>query len=860
MKYKQGAVRLHIIFGLLIFLSTFVEKFIVKEEYYFIWDIIIKLRDDRFVFDNLDIIVSLLMIIPVIFISIIYLIRSVWFIKHPNSGDLGFIPMLALLGYAMVLIITFQPYLLTNIILLVVDYMAARWLEERDAFNAAYKEQKKRERAEKEEKKRVRYFPGKYPPEFFTIVKRVLGNKGQIILSVSCFFSAASVYIMFAITGMVTQVYEKENILSRNGFCFLVFVLLLVLMTMIISYYIKELKRSIQLFAILGMRSSTIYLMFAIIFGFNVILSGIGGMVFGFGGASIIKVIWQNGLLQRGIVIVLDSLLAGKTARFGILVYLCTVLLGLGLNQTNLLSMAGSLDINEDLKQQKRSRKYALPCIGTGILLGSIGIRWYLSRSWAESIYIHVLSVLAILALLVGSTTLYLNRLEKNEDKYYRRLIAGRPLYYRFWKSIGSLFYLSVLHFLILAVFGIQLTGAFMKQNVVDLYPYDIVCTAYDADMGKLTELAGEYGAKKEVYPMFRMTSVYGSDNLNLWVGGISEIQWPQGQHIAISESTYRMLKLAAGKQSEELKLSGNEMHVVYQQDLSAKAHTIDWDTARINKRLRIGQPLTYYNTHDIDNVFPVWKVKSEELDALTGVFHQGMGDNLIVFDDAYFEKEYQKIVSYNEKQWGLRENASYGEWRSYTESHPANMTEGPTKLICFTVPEKEYAGLLESMQYLEDKHAYDRMWEDNIRQFYGRQQMMIYTEAEVFFKRMVYFFVVLLLMVTELFHYYVKLEWEMKEVKWQNDFLKKLGMRDYERKKALMEQIKPFAILPMVIGMAGGLVFSALTAKARLYDAGELRMFIHTGFIVYLVYLIIWVCWCTLMAKWVWRRAEWEK
>ncbi|MGL6200709.1 MAG: hypothetical protein ACRC3H_17405 [Lachnospiraceae bacterium] len=860
MKYKQGVIRLHIIVGLLIFLSTFAEKFIVNDEYYFIWDIVIKLRDGRFVFDNLGIIVSLLMIIPVMFIGIIYLIRSVWFIKHPNSGDLGFIPMLALAGYAMVLIITFQPYLLINIILLLVDYLAARWLEERDAFNAAYREQKKRELEEKEEKKRVRYFPGKYPAEFFAIVKRIFGKKGEIILFAACFFSAASVYIMFAVTGMVTQVNEKEDILSRNGFCFLVFSLLLVLMTMIISYYIKDLKKSIQLFAILGMRSSTIYLIFTIIFGFNVIFSGITGMVFGFGGASIIKMIWQNGLMQRGIVIVLDSLLAGKTVGFVILVYLGTVLLGLGFNQTNLLSMAGSLDINEDLKQQNRSRRYALPCIGAGILLGAIGIRWYLSRSWAESMYIHILSVMAILALLVGSTTLYLNRLEKNEDKYYRRLIAGRPLYYRYWKSIGSLFYLSVLHFLILAVFCIQLTGAFMKQNMADLYPYDIVCTAYDADMGRLTELAGEHGAKKEIYPMFRMTSVYGSDNLNLWVGGISEIQWPQGQHIAISESTYRMMKLAAGKQPEVLKLSGNEMHVVYQQDLSAKAHTIDWDTARINKRLRIGQPLTYYNTHDIDNVFPVWKVKSEERDVLTGAFYQGMGDNLIVFNDTYFEKEYQKIVSYNEKQWGLRENASYGEWRSYSASHPANMTEGPTQLICFTVPEKEYAGLLESMQYLEDKHAYDRMWEDNMRQFYGRQQMMVNTEAELFFKKLVYFFVVLLLMMMGFFHYYVKLESEMKEFKWQNDFLRKLGMRDCERKKALMEQIKPFAILPMVIGMAGGGVFSVLTAKARLYDAGELRMFIHTGFIVYLVYLTIWVCWCTLMRKWVWRRAEWEK
>ena len=60
------------------------------------------------------------------------------------------------------------------------------------------------------------------------------------------------------------------------------------------------------------------------------------------------------------------------------------------------------------------------------------------------------------------------------------------------------------------------------------------------------------------------------------------------------------------GKVPEKLNLDGKEVHIVYQQDLSVKAHTIDWDTNRVNKHLRIGQPLSYYNTANFERIFPM--------------------------------------------------------------------------------------------------------------------------------------------------------------------------------------------------------------------------------------------------------------
>lgn len=865
MKAEQKARRFRIVVGFLIFLSVFFEKYEIFDGYYSTWDIIFNLREGGSMFKSGEESISLYLLIPAFAISTLYLIRSLWLIKKKNQRVFTFLPMAGLLGYVLPMYISLQPWLLINVLLTVVDYMGGRWLEERDVINAAYEEQKTREREEKEEKRRVRYFPGRYPAEFFRIVRKndTYGKYGKRILQAGGVLSSACIYIMLTMYSLFTGVHEKEDILFGNGLVkiflhagILMFVLLILMLTMIVSCYIREQKKSIRLFTILGMRSSTVYLMSAIVFGINALLSGAAGLVLGGSISYLIKEIWQTSLFHNGVKTVLGSVVSGKAIGLGIAGYLTALILALGLNQENILSLARSTDMNAEVQREKRSRKYAPLLIGIGIAFAAMGILWYSLRSWAESMYIHIFSVLGILFLLAGGIILYLNRLERDRNRYNKKLISSRPFYYRYKKSFLNLFYLSVIQFFILAVFAVQLTGAFVKQNTADLYPYDIVCTAYDADTETLADIAGKHNAKEEVYPMFRMTSVYGSDKLKSW-GPARPIQWPQGQHIAISESTYRDLKEAVGEVPKDLNLSGPEIHVVYQQDLSVKAHTIDWDTARLEKRLRIGQPLTFYNTDDIDNVFPIWKVKSEERDILTGAFHQGMEDSLIVFNDAYFEQEYHKITSYNGKQWSERENASWDEWKTYTASHTSNMTEGPTNLICFSVPEKEYAGMLKSMQYLEKKYAYDREWDESIHQFYGKQQMMVDTGTEIFFRKLVYLFTVLLLTVMGLFQYYVKLESEIKEISWQNTFLKKLGMREKEIKRALAGQMKPFVAFPLLIGTCGGAVFAALTVKARLYSAAEVSMFIHTGMIVYFIYLGIWIFWYFQMKKWIWRQAE---
>lgn len=869
MNAVRKARRFQIICGMVVFFSVLFCKFNTDTGFCSLWDIIYMIRDGMLTNANLGVRVHWAGAFCGLIAHLLYFIRSLWLMSGRKIGFFEVLPGVGLVLYVVSAGFALQPYAFVGIFILIFDYMGARWIEEREAINKAYEEQKARELAEKEAIRRVRHFPGRYPEEFFRMIRKnaVYGKKGQMILAAGCVLTSAFMYIMLTMYGLISQVHGEEDFAFGFGLArifretgLMMALLSILMMTMIISHYIKDQKKSNRLLVILGMRSRTVYLMFGIVFAANVILSGIVGTVAGGAISYLVRDIWQSGLTNNGVVVNLASAISGKTVGMGSLGYLIIVLLSLGFNQENVLNLARSMDMTAEVQKEKRGKKHAPLLAAAGALLCLVSIRLYWSRSWAETMFLHIFTVLGLYLLLLGGIRFYLNRLESRKDRYYCRLLSRRPLYYRYKKSTWNLFYLSVIHLFILGVFAVQLTGGLLRQDIPKLYPYDIVCTAYDADMQKLEEIAQAHDAGMQVYPMLRITSIYGSDAPNMQWGGLRPVQWPQGQHIAISESTYRALKKARGKTPEKLDLTGDEIHVVYQQDLSAKAHTIDWDTNRVHKMLRIGQPLMSYMTAEYEKIFPERKIKSEELDSLTGVFHEGMEDNLVVFNDTYFEGEYQRISSYNQKQWSLRKAADSDEWNSYTYTHTSNMTEGPTQLLCISVPEKEYEGMLRDMDYLIEKHAFDRTWDSAILPFYGKQQMIVDTGAEIFFRKLVYFFIVILLSIMGLFQYYVKFESEAGELKWQNQFLKKLGLREKGRKAVLTGQMKIFVVLPLIVGTCGGIIFGGLCVKARLYDAAALKSFLLTGAVVYLVYIGIWIIWYLWVKKLIWRQAEWEK
>ncbi|WP_287448289.1 ABC transporter permease [Sellimonas sp.] len=855
--------------GIILTLPIFIMKFHIAGENLFFWSVIWKLIRERTFHPDY------IIFFCVMIFTFLYLFRTIW-LKKGKSGEWCFyLPKITLLMSCLAIPVFSQmmnplPYLsfpLYYIVFSLLEFMIVLYLEQKDEIEEEYQKSKVQQKEEKEHLKRANYFPGKYSRNFYQVIRKNFRYhwKEQVVLTLAAILSAVCLYIVLAVYQMTEQIYGgkgDQSLLMGEGLYrlfrdlgMIVMILSILMMTIIISWYIKEQKKEFRLMVILGMRRHTSYRIFLVEYILNSLLALFIGIPIGMGGAALLRNQLEQGYQGN---ISLPPAVSLKQVGIGVLAYVILMILGLAFNQDNFLSLGRSTDRNEEIRKEKRLRERLGRWMAGGLFLYLVSMVWFGVRGWTETMGIYLLPILGTFFLLAGGLGLWLKRREKKEI-YYRQLLTTVPFYHRFWRNTGVLFYMAALQFFILAVFSTPFLSSAMRQDIDGMYPYDIVCLSYEADMEEIQAVAEKYGGNAAVYPMVRMTSIYGSDKLYAW-GGTRPVQWPQGQHIAISESSYLSLKEKAGYDVEPLGLTGEEMHVVYQQDLSVKTHTIDWDTSRLKKHLRFGQPLSYYNTGDYRNIYPERKIKSEERASLIGSFHQGMQENLIVLSDTYFDTVWKEMTKYNRDHWEERESADVKEWRMYPYAEEKNMTEGPTMLVCMELPEGKSRQAAEDLGYLREKYVFDQMWDRTIQPFYEKSQMMSNTESEIWFTRTAYGFILILLTVMAVFQYTVKIKEEENVWRWENAFLKQMGMKEKERKQRILWQMKVYLLIPLIAGSVGGVTFTALTVRARLFTVREVLQYMGTAGIFCAAYGLLWLLLYLLHKRNVWRYVEKEK
>ena len=769
---------------------------------------------------------------------------------------------------AMILSSSFQPggtvmYVYVGFVLGGLTFLYCRSQETLEEKEEELEEERRKAEEKRRHQKQADYFPGRYPKEFYQVIGKMFRSrmKVQILMMLSEVFSAASLFIVLSMYGIMKETYALESGITGDGLYGLfrslgviLIVLSILMMVLMAAWYMREVRKDYRLLVVLGIRSRTAYIQFLLEYWAGALISAVIGTGIGSAGAVILRGQLQKGMPEGR---VLPEVLTPGYLGLGMLAYLILMLLALALNQENFLQLGKSVDRNEDLQRENRLKKGIGLWLTVGIVLWGLAVAWDSRREWAETLYIHILTVVGAFLLLAGGMALWLKRRE-GKAVYYTRLEKTAMLYHRFWSNTERLFLLAVIHILSLAAFAVNFAGSWMPQEIAAMYPYDIVVTAYEAEIPKLQETARKYDAQVCQYPMLRMTSIYGSEKLSRW-NGIRPIQWPQGQQIAISESTYQEMREFLGKEPKPLHLKGEEVHVVYQQDRSVRAHTIEYDTARTEKHLRFGQPLEYYNTADFRKIFPDRTIVNEERDSLTGMFHQGKQDNLVVCSDAYFQENYDRITAYNRKNWEIRQQITKAEWRAYTITHPANLTEGPTMLFCMNLDDGLVDQAAADLEYLKEEHDFDTIWDNNIQPFYVKSQMIVNTESEIFFTKIANGFILMVLLFLGLFQYFVKVKSEEDTWRWENQFWKRLGMREKKRKAKLAYQMGFFLYLPMLSGVFCGVVFAALTAKARLYTGSEIWHFAGSLAAVYGIWCLVWVLAYEIL-KWnLWKSLERE-
>src|SRR5699024_7217607 len=193
------------------------------------------------------------------------------------------------------------------------------------------------------------------------------------------------------------------------------------------------------------------------------------------------------------------------------------------------------------------------------------------------------------------------------------------------------------------------------------------------------------------------------------------------------------------------------------------------------------------------------------------------------------------------QENWNERESITDEEWMLYTVSHTENLTEGPTVLLCMNVPDGKTKQITDQFEYLKEKNRFDQLWDRSIQPYYEKSQMVQNTESEILLTWTANGFILLILMIMAVFQYFLFVKEEESNWKWDNDFLEKLGMKEKDRLKKIVFQLRFFILFPMALALIGGVLFTVMTVRARFFIATEIAQYGIVMGIVYGLYVLIW-------------------
>lgn len=740
--------------------------------------------------------------------------------------------------------------------LVMAEFIVSRYCEDRDEIHKQYEILKEQERKEKAERKRRLYFPGKYPTEFYHVIREnfMFNWKNYVLFILSAVLSSAFLTAVIGMAFMLRRVHSWEEFLLGSGMqrilleaAVLVTVITVFLTAYVFSYYIKTRIDDYRMFTILGIRNKTLSGIIMAEYVTSLACSFFAGFILGSAMLLLIRHLLVKELGENTGVSGLSPIIY----LIVLAAYLMVLMISTAINYESYSQIRASFSVIQAVDREKRPRFFPLLQALFGLSLMHNAILLYADKYFSESIKINLLFIAGMFLFITRGKAFLIKWGQKWDWYYFHSLFKNIPFYYRFRKNSRNLFLVSAIHFLVLSVFIIRLTGNLTAEPVEKLYPYDFVCMAYEEDRQFLQTIKEEYEADIQQYPMVRVTSVKGSTGS---IGNSeANVLWPQSEHAGISESTYLTLCRAAGRPGRPLGLTGNDIHIVYQQDSSFPAHPSDWLSSDPKKAgLRIGQPLSMYRD-SLDVLYPVRNIKSEEINILTGMLNRGMQENLIVFPDDYFQKVRTQVEAKNY----LGRAATEENRESYLIEHGSNITEGATDLYLITDTNNNYDEIKKTLLELDTRHPVEFSWDDDIRITYDKEQMIKNTASERYTKEVVYAFVIVMLTACALFLTYIKFSFETKEMCRRYDFLDCMGMHAKEQRRTIRREMRPFAYIPLIIASLSAATFTAITFSLREFNSRQSAAYLKYGGTLFVCYCLLHMIWMIWLQKQMIKKVE---
>lgn len=455
-------------------------------------------------------------------------------------------------------------------------------------------------------------------------------------------------------------------------------------------------------------------------------------------------------------------------------------------------------------------RKYAVILFLAAILLLACSFLEYVQRRNAENIYIVLVgfaggSILAVFALTVQKSRSYCG---KSED--FTQVMGKIPIQSGFLRNTGLRSGLFLFHVVFLAILSVAMAGNMAAPEAEQLCPYDYVCMAYEDDRTLFEEMLLEDGVKIQSYPMTRVTTVQGdaTDWIDVANDYYRRVIWPQGQHIGISESTYRALCAEQGILPKKLSLREDDVYIIYQQDISVKAHPLDWYMDRKTPYIRIGQPLRAYSFMLREQMYPPRETAGEDRQILTGCFQGGMQEDLVVFSDEYFES--------------------------------LEITEGPTLLYLINAKEGASKEIEKRLDIFAGRHGEDFSWSRAIQPYYSKVSKTADIRAERILQKAALSMEMLLLVMCIYLIQMMKTEFEKRERIRRFRLLSYIGIyrRDYEI--LLKRELRQAFYYPLLWAYGISVLVAAVTCYLRMMSAAESGRFIICLMMIWGLYFAV--------------------
>ena len=606
------------------------------------------------------------------------------------------------------------------------------------------------------------------------------------IMELFVFYGIRSI-IKNSITDKVTAEALKTDFQIAVG---IIAVITLMLMFYAMKCYIKLRIKDYSMFLVLGMKKKAVSLLLLFEYCIGCVIS----LILGIGVGRILLYIIQRLLVKYypryiqmhalGYQIYKNVCLASI-----LIMVLVFVILLIWLDRRSL----GML-MAEDKQNEKRPASYMwiiLAVIGNVLMI--VGIILYCGSD-TQYLYAHGGLLMGLILAVVFGLALFLNLLKKCKNFYYRHMLDLNQLYSRYLNHMIILVLLIVVHFFSLSYLVVQTAELLPLDQYRSQYPYDVIWITEKDNKGYAKKLASTYNGTVTEVPMIRVSTYYGAN------------------HIGISEKTYRKLS-----KSQALNLKENQIAVriensdAKQEDIKDSAYWEVYSTLYAGK---------YFGKQDSDTLIDVkenedihFNIQSICTQTIVGKYStDGWHENIIVFSDEYFNKQWNAISLKND-------NAS--------------------ELELFTFPTTRREPVCQKLKQYNQKSSYHKMGklQNNL---YITDQYLNGQKMRALFSMSSKIFLIIASILSGFFIMSLKTLTEFPALQKRFEFFKCMGMRENQLKWNTFFEIKILGRIAESVSLVTGILYVGAFIHKQKLAGGISNVFFKYWIILVVSYILL--------------------